>query len=56
MLRTARALRPHVWTSVHSGMEALFMPYDHKGHIPGERAGARWRRRRLRRAAPQGEM
>ena len=35
MLRTARALRPHVWASVHSGMAALFMPYDHRAQIPG---------------------
>ena len=35
MLRTARTLRPHVWASVHSGMEALFMPYDHKASVPG---------------------
>ena len=27
---------PHVWLNVHSGMEALFMPYDHMGNIPGE--------------------
>ncbi len=35
VLRTATALRPHVWASVHSGMEALFMPYDHVASIPG---------------------
>lgn len=35
LLRLARALRPHVWTSVHSGMDAIFMPYDHKAEIPG---------------------
>jgi hypothetical protein len=29
---------PHAWVNVHSGMEALFMPYDHKALIPdGER-------------------
>ena len=25
---------PHAWVNVHSGMEALFMPYDHKAMIP----------------------
>ncbi|KAK9837663.1 hypothetical protein WJX74_002438 [Apatococcus lobatus] len=25
---------PHVWLNVHSGMEALFMPYDHVPTIP----------------------
>ena len=25
---------PHVWLNVHSGMEALFMPYDHVPAIP----------------------
>ncbi|EFN56559.1 hypothetical protein CHLNCDRAFT_144224 [Chlorella variabilis] len=34
MLGVARALRPHVWASVHSGMEALFMPYDHVATVP----------------------
>ena len=35
LLRLARGLKPHVWASVHSGMAALFMPYDHQDHIPG---------------------
>ena len=26
--------RPHVWVNVHSGMEALFMPFDHKAEEP----------------------
>ncbi|XAR64257.1 Carboxypeptidase U [Bertholletia excelsa] len=25
---------PHIWVNVHSGMEALFMPYDHKNRTP----------------------
>ena len=25
---------PHVWVNVHSGMEALFMPFDHKAMEP----------------------
>lgn len=33
--RVAEALRPHVWLNVHSGMAALFMPYDHQNRIPG---------------------
>lgn len=28
------AFQPHVWVNVHSGMEALFMPYDHRQEIP----------------------
>lgn len=35
MLRVlAEGFKPHVWVSVHSGMEALFMPYDHKDVLP----------------------
>lgn len=30
---------PHVWVNVHSGMEALFMPYDHKKMVPNDRVG-----------------
>ncbi|CAM6103817.1 unnamed protein product [Calypogeia fissa] len=30
----AESFKPHVWVNVHSGMEALFMPYDHKTIIP----------------------
>ena len=26
--------RPHVWVNVHSGMEAMFMPFDHKAEEP----------------------
>jgi hypothetical protein len=28
------AFSPHVWVNVHSGMEALFMPFDHKAMEP----------------------
>ena len=28
------AFNPHVWVNVHSGMEALFMPFDHKAMEP----------------------
>ncbi|KAI7845496.1 hypothetical protein COHA_001042 [Chlorella ohadii] len=34
LLRLAQGFKPHVWTSVHSGMAALFMPYDHQATIP----------------------
>ena len=30
----AVAFRPHAWVNVHSGMEGLFMPYDHVAEIP----------------------
>ncbi len=41
LLHLAREFDPHVWMNAHSGMEALFMPYDHKDHIPeGEAAQA----------------
>ena len=33
-----QSFKPHVWTSVHSGMAALFMPYDHQANIPGAAA------------------
>jgi hypothetical protein len=28
--RVVEKWHPHVWVNVHSGMEALFMPFDHK--------------------------
>ncbi|CAL8466007.1 g5543 [Coccomyxa elongata] len=41
LLELAKKFRPHVWMNAHSGMEALFMPYDHLPHIPsGEVAQA----------------
>ena len=34
MLRAlAASWKPHVWVNVHSGMEALFMPYDHRAEV-----------------------
>ena len=30
----AQGFRPHVWMNAHSGMEALFMPYDHRAEVP----------------------
>lgn len=41
VLALAREYQPHVWLNVHSGMEALFTPYDHKAAVPngpGEQA------------------
>lgn len=41
LLALATQFKPHVWMNVHSGMEALFMPYDHLASIPkGETAQA----------------
>jgi hypothetical protein len=34
VLAQAQALKPHVWLNVHSGMEALFTPWDHKAEVP----------------------
>ncbi|XP_028784651.1 metallocarboxypeptidase A-like protein ARB_03789 isoform X2 [Neltuma alba] len=32
--KLALSFDPHIWINVHSGMEALFMPYDHKNTTP----------------------
>ncbi|XVF35840.1 hypothetical protein REPUB_Repub19eG0005700 [Reevesia pubescens] len=34
MRKLAISFDPHIWVNVHSGMEALFMPYDHKNTTP----------------------
>ncbi|OMP08229.1 Peptidase M14, carboxypeptidase A [Corchorus olitorius] len=34
MRKLALSFDPHVWVNVHSGMEALFMPYDHRNTTP----------------------
>uniref|UniRef100_A0A5B6Z6W7 Putative carboxypeptidase A6 n=1 Tax=Davidia involucrata TaxID=16924 RepID=A0A5B6Z6W7_DAVIN len=34
MRKLSISFEPHVWVNVHSGMEALFMPYDHKNTTP----------------------
>ncbi|XP_078177933.1 Zn-dependent exopeptidases superfamily protein isoform X1 [Carex rostrata] len=39
MRKLTSLFNPHIWVSVHSGMEALFMPYDHKNTIPAGLAG-----------------
>ncbi|OAY22595.2 metallocarboxypeptidase A-like protein TRV_02598 [Manihot esculenta] len=34
MRKLALSFDPHIWVNVHSGMEALFMPYDHRNTTP----------------------
>ncbi|KAM3309576.1 hypothetical protein ACQJBY_030691 [Aegilops geniculata] len=34
MKELSKSFKPHIWVNVHSGMEALFMPYDHKNTTP----------------------
>ncbi|KAM3296541.1 hypothetical protein ACQJBY_038729 [Aegilops geniculata] len=34
MQELSKSFKPHIWVNVHSGMEALFMPYDHKNTTP----------------------
>eukprot|EP00798_Chlamydomonas_sp_ICE-L_P007591 gene7591-746_t len=34
--KLASSLKPHVWLNVHSGMEAMFVPWDHKNTVPEE--------------------
>ncbi|XP_052202265.1 uncharacterized protein LOC127808010 [Diospyros lotus] len=34
MRKLCLSFEPHIWINVHSGMEALFMPYDHKNKTP----------------------
>ncbi|XP_057974376.1 uncharacterized protein LOC131162190 [Malania oleifera] len=34
MRKICKSFEPHVWINVHSGMEALFMPYDHRNKTP----------------------
>ena len=41
LLRTQlAAFAPHAWVNVHSGMEAMFMPYDHKAEEASGPTGA----------------
>ncbi|KAG9453078.1 hypothetical protein H6P81_005982 [Aristolochia fimbriata] len=32
--RLSKSFSPHLWVNVHPGMEALFMPYDHRNTTP----------------------
>lgn len=51
MLRALAAeWKPHVWVNVHSGMEALFMPYDHRAEVLATTAIA-WTQPRLHTSA-----
>lgn len=34
MQKLALSFEPHLWVNVHSGMQALFMPYDHRNTTP----------------------
>ncbi|KAJ4962874.1 hypothetical protein NE237_022813 [Protea cynaroides] len=34
MRKISKSFNPHIWVNVHSGMEALFMPYDHRNTTP----------------------
>ncbi|KAL5557743.1 hypothetical protein UlMin_033954 [Ulmus minor] len=34
MRKLALSFDPHIWINVHSGMEALFTPYDHRNTTP----------------------
>ncbi|KAH9300095.1 hypothetical protein KI387_011678, partial [Taxus chinensis] len=34
MRNLVHSFKPHLWVNVHSGMEALFMPYDHRNTTP----------------------
>ncbi len=33
LLGVATQFKPHVWVNVHSGMEAMFTPWDHKAEV-----------------------
>ena len=52
----AQQFQPHVWLNMHSGMEALFMPYDHRAAVPEgpEAAAALQLLQQLNRAACGG--
>lgn len=34
ILNLTKTFKPHVWLNIHSGMEALFVPYDHVAEVP----------------------
>lgn len=33
VLELARVFQPHVWLNIHSGMEAMFVPWDHQSKV-----------------------
>lgn len=41
MRKLVMSFEPHLWINVHSGMEALFMPYDHRNTTPDGASSAR---------------
>lgn len=34
MRKLTQSFSPHIWVNIHSGMEAMFMPYDHRNTTP----------------------
>ncbi|KAG1672986.1 hypothetical protein FOA52_005916 [Chlamydomonas sp. UWO 241] len=34
--RLATEFKPHVWLNIHSGMDAMFTPWDHRDSVPAE--------------------
>ncbi|XP_048501834.1 uncharacterized protein LOC104905661 isoform X2 [Beta vulgaris subsp. vulgaris] len=41
MRKLALSFEPHLWVNVHSGMQALFMPYDHRNTTPDGASSAK---------------
>ncbi|XP_021845330.1 uncharacterized protein [Spinacia oleracea] len=41
MRKIALSFEPHLWVNVHSGMQALFMPYDHRNTTPDGASSAK---------------
>ncbi|XP_010683637.2 uncharacterized protein LOC104898281 [Beta vulgaris subsp. vulgaris] len=41
MRKVALSFEPHLWVNVHSGMQALFMPYDHRNTTPDGASSAK---------------
>lgn len=33
MLDLAQTFKPHAWLNIHSGMEAMFTPWDHQDKV-----------------------
>lgn len=33
VLGVAKTMKPHVWLNIHSGMEAMFTPWDHRAEV-----------------------
>ncbi|KAL2895493.1 Zinc carboxypeptidase A 1 [Bienertia sinuspersici] len=41
MRKLVLSFEPHLWVNVHSGMQALFMPYDHRNTTPDGASSAK---------------